>query len=232
MEPLLIDNLSVKVIKSKRRKTVAIKIVDQIVSILIPEKLPLPIAEAFIMKKASWIKEKLQQQSQRSANEKQFIEGEQLQFLGQNYTLKLTKASGPISISLTIDDIICQGRPQNLNFKSIRSALIKWYRSQATEYLTKRTQLLAKQARLDTGDITVKSYKARWGSCNVKGDLQYNWKLIFAPPAIIDYVIIHELCHTQHHNHSKAFWQLVEQLYPDFKTAKQWLKANGYLLTI
>ncbi len=232
MKPLLIDNLSVKVIKSKRRKTVAIKVVDEIVSIHIPEKLPLLIAEAFVTKKASWIKKKLQQQSQRLANEKQFIEGEQLQFLGQNYTLKLTKASGPISISQTINDIICQGRPQNLNFKSIRNALITWYRAQATEYLTKRTQLLAKQTRLETGDITVKSYKARWGSCNVKGDLQYNWKLILASPAIIDYVIIHELCHTRHHNHSKAFWQLVEQLCPDFKTARQWLKANGYLLTI
>lgn len=232
MKHIVIDNLSVKVIKSKRRKTMAIKIIDNVVSIHIPEQLPLIIAQDFITSKTTWIKAKLQQQSQRDISKKQFIEDEKFQYLGKEYTLKLIETSSPIKVSQKGNDIICHGRPQYLNNKSIRNALIKWYRTKATDYLTQRTQALATETRLNVGEIKVKTYKARWGSCSVKGDIQYNWKLILAPSTIIDYVIIHELCHTRHHNHSSAFWRLVEQLYPDFKIARQWLKVNGYQLDI
>jgi predicted metal-dependent hydrolase len=232
MKHIVIDNLSVNVIKSKRRKTVAIKVIDNVVSVHIPERLPLIIAQDFISSKTAWIRAKLLLQSQRHNTEKQFIENEKFQYLGQDYTLRLNESSGPITVSKSANDLICQGRPQHLNANSIRNALIKWYKTTATEYLTQRTRMLSAQTQLGAGEIQVKTYKSRWGSCNVKGDIQYNWKLILAPSSIIDYVIIHELCHTQHHNHSKAFWQLVEQLYPDFSVARQWLKVNGYRLEI
>ena len=78
--------------------------------------------------------------------------------------------------------------------------------------------------------VKVRSYKNRWGSCAYNGDISYNWKLIMLPEKIIDYVIVHELAHTIHRNHSKDFWSSVESIMPDYNEHKQWLKVNGYKL--
>lgn len=80
--------------------------------------------------------------------------------------------------------------------------------------------------------IIVKTYKARWGSCYSDGRISFNWKLIMAATWVIDYVVVHELCHLIHHNHSANFWRLVEQYYPSYKQAKEWLKQNGQLLKL
>ena len=80
--------------------------------------------------------------------------------------------------------------------------------------------------------IRVKNYKSRWGSCSAKGDISYNWKIIFAPSKIIDYLIIHELSHLVFFNHSKRFWLKVEEYQPDFKENRKWLKDNSYKLDI
>ena len=99
-------------------------------------------------------------------------------------------------------------------------------------YINKRIQQLAEKTGLKPRSIIIKTYQARWGSCKITGDIQFNWKLVLAPPAIIDYVIVHELCHLTHHNHSAAFWQLVNHHYSDFKQARRWLKENGYQLEL
>ena len=78
--------------------------------------------------------------------------------------------------------------------------------------------------------VMVREQKSRWGSCNSKGELRFNWKLIMAPPSVVDYVAVHELCHLKEMNHSAAFWKLVETLCPEHKACRQWLKDYGGLL--
>lgn len=80
--------------------------------------------------------------------------------------------------------------------------------------------------------ITIRSQKTRWGSCSSKGGLNFNWRLYLAPPEILDYVVVHELCHLVEMNHSKAFWDLVGSILPDYKEREQWLKDNGSSLDI
>ena len=80
--------------------------------------------------------------------------------------------------------------------------------------------------------MKVREYKARWGSCSINGDISFNWRLIMAPPYIIEYVIIHELMHIKEHNHSSRFWDLVKSQYPNIKEAKQWLIYNAHTLNI
>lgn len=80
--------------------------------------------------------------------------------------------------------------------------------------------------------ITVRDQKTRWGSCSSKGTLSFNYRLIFAPPAVLDYVVVHELCHLTQMNHSKAFWNMVERVMPDYKLSKNWLKEHGHELTL
>jgi predicted metal-dependent hydrolase len=78
--------------------------------------------------------------------------------------------------------------------------------------------------------IRIKNTKTRWGSCSSKGNLNFNWKLMMAPPYAMEYVVIHELCHLKHLNHSKAFWALVSEHMPDYKKAETWLKNHGSVL--
>ena len=82
---------------------------------------------------------------------------------------------------------------------------------------------------LKVKEIKVRSYKNRWGSCSSNGNISYNWKLIMAPEKIIDYVIIHELCHLIHFNHSRDYWGEVSKKLPNYRESKEWLKSNQYL---
>lgn len=75
----------------------------------------------------------------------------------------------------------------------------------------------------------MREQKTRWGSCSAAGNLNFNWKLILMPPEILDYVVVHELAHRKELNHSKAFWSVVEQILPDYKERRRWLKTEGAL---
>jgi predicted metal-dependent hydrolase len=80
--------------------------------------------------------------------------------------------------------------------------------------------------------MSIREQKTRWGSCSKKGNLNFNWKLIMSPPWVIDYVVIHEICHLRHLNHSKEYWALVEYYMPEYKSAREWLKKNGAKLAL
>ena len=82
------------------------------------------------------------------------------------------------------------------------------------------------------GRIAIRDQKSRWGSCSRKGNLNFNWKLIMAPPPALDYVVIHELCHLHEFNHSPRFWQLVAAQMPEYESWKKWLKQHGPELTL
>lgn len=80
--------------------------------------------------------------------------------------------------------------------------------------------------------ITIRDQKTRWGSCSSRGTLSFNYRLIFAPPKVLDYVVVHELCHLTHMDHSKNFWNMVERVMPEYKEYKQWLGEHGSELNL
>lgn len=80
--------------------------------------------------------------------------------------------------------------------------------------------------------ITVRDQKTRWGSCSSRGTLSFNYRLIFAPSTVLDYVVVHELCHLTHMNHSKDFWNMVGTILPDYKSCRKWLRDHGHELTL
>ena len=81
-----------------------------------------------------------------------------------------------------------------------------------------------------TPKIKVRDYKRRWGSCDQRGDLSFNWRIIMAPERVMDYVVVHELAHLQEFNHSRRFWNIVEQEMSDWREQQRWLSDNGSLL--
>lgn len=106
------------------------------------------------------------------------------------------------------------------------------YRQAAKEYISKRADYFADQLGVTYNAITIRDQKTRWGSCSSKGNLSFNWRLILAPPKVLDYVVVHELCHRREMNHSPRFWALVESVMPDYKQHRKWLKDNGDKLTL
>ena len=95
---------------------------------------------------------------------------------------------------------------------------------EAVEYIPKRVEHFAKIIGVDYGRITIRNQKTRWGSCSSKGNLNFNCLLMLTPPEVIDYVVVHELCHRKEMNHSKAFWREVEKVIPNYKEYVEWLK--------
>lgn len=97
----------------------------------------------------------------------------------------------------------------------------------ALEYIPKRVEYYAPLVGVDYRSITIRNQKTRWGSCSGKGGLNFNCLLMMTPPEVIDYVVVHELCHRKEMNHSQAFWQEVEKILPNYQDAKRWLKEKG-----
>lgn len=97
----------------------------------------------------------------------------------------------------------------------------------ALEYIPKRVSYFAKQIGVTYGRITIRNQKTRWGSCSSKGNLNFNCLVMLTPLEVIDYVVVHELCHRKEMNHSKAFWAEVEKVLPNYKEQVKWLKENG-----
>lgn len=125
-----------------------------------------------------------------------------------------------------------QNRPVSNLTDVQRIALEKRYIAAAKEYFPKRAAYFVQFTGGSYNRITVRDQKTRWGSCSARGTLSFNWRLMLAPPTIADYVIVHELCHLTYMNHSADFWQKVESVYPDYRTARKWLKDHGNELVI
>lgn len=100
-------------------------------------------------------------------------------------------------------------------------------RQEARNRLTQRTDYYKTILGVEYNRIRIADQKTRWGSCSSTGTISYNWHLVLLPDAILDYVVVHELCHRLQMNHSKEFWKLVEQVLPDYRTRRKWLKDNG-----
>lgn len=115
--------------------------------------------------------------------------------------------------------------------ESQKEALEKRYRNLARECITKRASYYAAQLGVTYSSIRIAEQKTRWGSCSSRGTLSFHWRLVLAPPAVMDYVVVHEVCHLIHMDHSPDFWAEVESLMPDYKVYKTWLKKNGLALS-
>jgi len=110
--------------------------------------------------------------------------------------------------------------------------LEKRYKKAARAKLEARTAYYHAVTGGNYTSITIRDQKTRWGSCSSRGTLSFNYRLIYAPPEILDYVVVHELCHLTHMNHSKDFWNMVASIMPDYRERRKWLKDHGHELTL
>ena len=208
-----------------------IQVKDGLVEVRAPFKIEQKEIDSFVLQKMGWIKKKLSlQKSIKKLIRKKFKNEENFQFLGKDLKLKITISENKKSY---IDDkfiyLVLKNNKENFKEK-IKKKLEILFRETAKDVFKNKTLNEAKKIKVTPKKIIVRSYKRRWGSCSHKKDISYNWKLIMAPEKIIRYVVIHELCHLVHFNHSRDFWKSVEKIIPDYKSSKEWLKLNQHLL--
>jgi predicted metal-dependent hydrolase len=109
----------------------------------------------------------------------------------------------------------------------IRTILIRWMKKQARVHMSMLIERHATRMALFPRSLKIKTQKSRWGSCGPNNDINMNWLLMLAPPEAMEYVVVHELCHIRHKNHSKDFWGLVAEHMPAYQQQRNWLKHHG-----
>jgi predicted metal-dependent hydrolase len=175
-----------------------------------------------------WIlqKQKWARKHHEPAVPKNYITGERFLYLGDEYELVTERAEVP----LTFDNrrfILAANHSAN-----VRQLFIDWYTKEALRIVTDRVNLYSGITNIKYRKVNISNAKTRWGACSYNGNLHFSWTLIMAPLEVIDYVVVHELCHIKIRNHSSQFWQTVNEFIPEYKLRRKWLKENRNLLTL
>ncbi len=223
--------------RSRRRKTVAICVKpDCSVRVMVPFMLPEKKIETLVKKKSNWIKSKIArfQEIQSQHREKEYVTGESLSYLGMTHRLEIVSgAAGEVKreqgffhVQVATDVNDEERKPY------IKERLESWYREHALEYLREQSGRYAKEIGVVPSSIGIKGYRSRWGTCHSDGRIYFNWRIILAPPSVVNYLVVHELCHLLQADHSKNFWRCVESVLPDYAERRKWLKAHGSWLEI
>jgi len=192
-----------------------------------------------ILKKSVWLKAKIAQQNQLNDFCCDFSEGSTLFLFGKLVTLRIifakqarTELADGDTNSQQILTIVLADRNKNklsnnvLLAAAVKKQLEKYFKQQAEEIIPQKVVTYSQLTSLTPTSVKIRQYRSRWGSCNNRGELSFNYLLMMLPISVINYVVIHELCHLKHLNHSKEFWQLVAKFSPNYNQAKQWVKIN------
>jgi len=223
MRDIVID----KIIRSKRR-TLGLHISsDARLIIRAPERLSLETIRKIVARKHVWIQRKQQEIHRNAALRpvKKFNEGEQFLFQGQWCTLRYTDPPSPVFEFNNNEFLLARQYAAQA-----RSLLAGWYQRQAAAVIPQRVDYYSRRAGIRYARITVNNAKTRWGSCGHQATLNFSWRLVMCPPAVLDYVVAHELAHVEVRNHSSQFWECVSRLFPDYYSCRLWLKHNTHLL--
>ena len=183
-------------------------------------------AQAFLHRQRAWLGARLE----RAAKPVSFTRGAIVPLRGVDHRIVPTgKIRGRVEV-LDMDGELTLQVPGEVAHRSRR--LIDWLKTEAQVDLEKRVAIHARRLGVTYKSVAMRSQATRWGSCSTTGRLNFNWRLVLAPPYVLDYVAAHEVAHLVEMNHSDAFWETVEQTLPSMNRGRAWLKAHGRQLMV
>jgi predicted metal-dependent hydrolase len=221
--------LSFKV-EFRKRKTLGIEVQPPENIIIIA---PIGSSEDEILEtvrsKAKWIVQKLFEirEVEYKKRNKEYVNGESFLYLGRNYSLQIVLDANTKSNFAKLYRGKLLVTTQAKDEAKIKAYIEAWYRTKALKRITERVNYYQTYFDIKPKSIKVKEQQKRWGSCNSKGDLMFNWRSVMAPANVLDYIVVHEMCHLVYFNHSADFWNLLSGILPDYKKRKELLKNYG-----
>lgn len=228
-------NYDVEVVRTSREKTAKVEVDHGVVSIHVPLDLSAARIQEVVEAKQAWIADKIAIHDVANPKmHKEYVSGEAFPYLGRNYRLKVLPGDtnqvklrhGELRL-----EIVSSTRYVDKDARA-RRLVRAWYMQRAQELLTRKVGKVAKEMRVETPKVVARAFKSRWGSCRPDGILEFNWQIVLAPLSILEYVVVHEVAHLIHPNHSKKFWALVSRHCPTYKFCRDWLKENSQILRL
>lgn len=218
-----------RVVRSTRRTT-SIEIVAGEVVVRAPSRVSEPVLLHWVQQKRPWVLKHLdRQQREQDCHEICLSQGAEIPLHGTAHRLQWFV--GDSSQVTRLDNatllVSLSSRIRRSESEAVEELLKSWLLQEAQSHFKRRLQLLSQQTELIPRELEVKGFKRRWGQCSSTGIIKLNWRLIHAPQAVQDYVIIHELCHLSQMDHSPAFWQLVARHCPDYKSLRTYIKSRN-----
>jgi predicted metal-dependent hydrolase len=209
------------------------------VSVVVPVDIEQERIHAVLRQKAPWILRRLAEfeEIKPQSTRHEFISGEKFPYVGRQYRLKVRNVDNAPDVTLTFKSgrfIATVPKSSSPSWRSehLREAFRQWYIAHGSAKVHQRMKLFAPRLGLEPSKVIVKDQQARWGSCTKNGTININWQILMAPMRIVDYVVVHELGHMIHADHSSDFWTVVSSVMPDYDERKEWLRVNGATLQL
>ena len=214
---------------SKVRKTANITVErDRRVVVTVPEKTSIEKIKNLIEIKKHWINEKINhtQKYPIQVQQKEFVSGEAIMYLGTNYQLEV--------VNEAIEGVKFEQRFKisKANQPNANALFKQWYLHQALKLIEPLATHFAKNLGVVYNKFKTSEMKYRWGSCTPANNIIFNWRIIKAPMFVLEYLVAHELVHLRENNHTPLFWNILSIQVPNYLKAKKWLKENGHLLEV
>lgn len=226
-------DIGYRIVRSARRKTIALQIDESGLQVRVPERTGQRRIDSVLHDKAGWIIGKLDKWKDRRVREPRGFEtGENFPLLGRMVGLELvahpTRARTRIDLNGdTLRIEVDRHLEGEMRTNTIRRAMERWYRRQAEADFPERIRHYADLLNRPVTKVIIRDQKRRWGSCDSRGVIRLNWRLIGADPALVDYVCAHEAAHLVVQDHSSRFWAVVEQMMPDWKARRKRLNDEA-----
>lgn len=215
-----------------RYRRITLSILGDRLRVSAPKNISTKQLNELLLGKQEWILKHWVAMQDKRKPQLNYIDGEHFLYRGNTVILKIQKHSRKMLRVSLEGQVLEVYIPEEISDQAcIRAALESWYKAQARMVLKDKLDKLAKRMHVSVQTFRLKEQKTRWGSCSSKGNINLNWRIIMAPDAAIDYIIIHELAHLTHLNHSKQFWQRVADFMPEYEYWKKWFKNHGQELT-
>ncbi|HHT00258.1 MAG TPA: M48 family peptidase [Thiomicrospira sp.] len=229
-----LGDYTLPLVASARRKSIAVKQRNGNLVLEVPKAISAKQLSRVLSQNHNWLVKRLTTLVENIQPKFTAQHNEEFMLFGQTYCIQWLTSNEGNQPKFCLDNNnnqalfhFCEQKEASQKQAYCFKALEQWMKGRAYEYLLPKLDFYAEQIGVSYKSLTVKGYKSRWGSCYSDGRIQFNWRLMQAPEWVIDYVVVHELVHLIHANHSKAFWDLVEKHYPKTKQAKQVMKQNG-----
>lgn len=223
----------VEIVRTSRRKSATFEVDCGVIKVRVPDFMSDENVRRLVVRKSVWMRNKIEEYKTRPSNNlKEYVSGENFPILGKNHRLKVVECSEPSTVELKDGYLYVTSTVGQSNPSQIQTSVEEWFKTLALNRLTEKTERYAKIIGVEPTSVSIKSYKSRWGSCSSTGDISYNWKIIVAPHKVVDYIVIHELCHLREQNHSPRFWRHVERYAPDWKECRNWLKNTPIIFDV